>query len=537
MTVRTRIENPILPGFHPDPSICRVGEDYYIACSSFSFFPGLPLFHSRDLCNWEQIGCVLDRPEMVRLNPDRLSYGIWAPTLRWHEGIFYLIVGNWSTGEVLLLTANDPAGPWREKPVSGVGGDPSLFFDDDGRVYCSFSDHGIYQVEIDVGTGRAVGERVHLWNGAAVNAHAPEASHVYKKDGWYYLLISEGGTEHYHAVCVARSRSVMGPYESFRANPILTHRHLGVSCPVCNVGHADIVETPAGEWYMCVLASRPYGGYHKNLGRETFLCPMYWECGWPMAAPSGRVERTYPAPKGVVLQGYPEPPSREDFDGPGLPCFFNGIGTAAESPWRLADGKLYLRALPEGIAKRDSEIVPLTKETKRFLVPRALGFVGRRQEHMCFSASTRLRLPFSTGRETAGLVVLQNAYNGLRCELGRGENGCVLRAVRYVNPHPIVNCLPELDFGAAFGEDVLAELPWPENAAVVALRAEGQSFGFLAGPSEDRLAPVVRDVDGSFMGSETAGGFIGAYVGMFASGNGTESSAEAEFDWFEYAGR
>ena len=197
-----KIKNPIIPGFYPDPSICRVGNDYYIANSSFSFFPGIPLFHSRDLAHWECIGYALNDPQHLRLNPERLSGGLFAPTIRYHEGLFYVIVGNMTTGENILVTAEDPRGPWSDVHlIDGVGGDPSLFWDDDGTCWCSYSkmggpNGGIVNRQLDLTTFQLVGEEYYLWNGNAYDAHSPESSHIYKKDGWYYLLIAEGGTEH-----------------------------------------------------------------------------------------------------------------------------------------------------------------------------------------------------------------------------------------------------------------------------------------------------------------------------------------------------
>lgn len=221
------IQNPILKGFYPDPTICRVGEDFYLATSSFSFFPGVPIFHSRDLVHWAQIGHAIHRPDQIELAPEHISGGLFAPTLRYHDGKFYVIVqnsdiGTGLAGTTLVVTADDPAGPWSD-PVylEDCGGDPSLFWDTDGTVYCQYSllvaenrqviNKGIYHHRVDLTTGKRLSEPLYLWSGAAADAYCPEAPHIYKIGPWYYLLIAEGGTEHFHAVTIARSASVNGP--------------------------------------------------------------------------------------------------------------------------------------------------------------------------------------------------------------------------------------------------------------------------------------------------------------------------------------
>ena len=266
------ITNPVLRGFYPDPSICRVGEDYYMVTSSFAYYPGVPVFHSRDLRHWEQLGHVLTRPSQLPLDCRHISGGIYAPTLRYHDGLFYMITTNVDGIGDFIVTAKDPAGPWSEmhvlKDVPGI--DPSLMWDDDGTCYMCGNEWGsgepvLWAAVLDTETF-TLGERHMLWGGALHDCHAPEAPHLYKKDGWYYLMIAEGGTEYFHAVTIARSRSVFGPYTGFEGNPIVTHRHLGKDFPISNVGHADLVETQSGDWYMVLLGSRLVDG-HRILGR------------------------------------------------------------------------------------------------------------------------------------------------------------------------------------------------------------------------------------------------------------------------------
>jgi xylan 1,4-beta-xylosidase len=280
--------NPIIPGFHPDPTICRVGEDYYIAVSSFEYFPAVPIFHSRDLVTWTQIGNVLDRESQLDLRKAIDSGGIFAPTLRHHDGRFWLVTTNQAQiprGQ-LIVSAEDPAGPWSE-PVfvaGALGVDPDLAWDEDGICHLTWSTFGdassILQAGIDPRTGVLLSEPQRLWSGTGLAA--PEAPHVYLRDGWWYLLIAEGGTARGHAVSVARSRSITGPYEGNPANPILTHR--STADPVQNTGHADLVQLPSGQWAAVYLGVRPRGftpQFHVN-GRETFLAAVRWEDDWPV---------------------------------------------------------------------------------------------------------------------------------------------------------------------------------------------------------------------------------------------------------------
>ena len=215
--------NPVIPGYYPDPSVCRVGEDFYLVNSSFQYFPGVPIFHSRDLIHWEQIGNVLDRESQLPLKGASSWTGIYAPTIRYHEGTFYMITTNVGSGGNFFVTATDPRGPWSEPIWLKQGGiDPSLYFED-GRCYMvSNPNDGIWLCEIDPKTGEQLNESQMLWQGDG--GRYPEAPHIYHKDGYYYLLIAEGGTEFGHKLTIARSRNIYGPYESNPDNPILYHQ-------------------------------------------------------------------------------------------------------------------------------------------------------------------------------------------------------------------------------------------------------------------------------------------------------------------------
>ena len=272
-------ENPIIPGFYPDPSICRVGDDYYLVNSSFEFFPGVPLWHSRDLVNWEQIGHVLTRESQLPLANAWTSGGIYAPTIRYHNGRFYMITTNCGGGGNFYVWTDDIYGEWSDPVwIDHDGIDPSLFWDDDGRVY--YIGSGMRQFEIDLATGKKRSETKQVWTGTG--GRCPEGPHMYKRNGWYYLLIAEGGTEYGHMQTIARCRSVWGPFESCPRNPILSHRD-DIMSPFQAVGHADIVEDLQGNWWMVFHAIRPTAAQLHHIGRETMLAPMVWdEEGWPV---------------------------------------------------------------------------------------------------------------------------------------------------------------------------------------------------------------------------------------------------------------
>ncbi|MCL1883300.1 MAG: glycoside hydrolase family 43 protein [Defluviitaleaceae bacterium] len=318
------LKNPIISGYYPDPSICKDEKtgDYYLVTSSFEFFPGVPVFRSRDLINWEQVGHCLTRPEQLPLKEAGASGGIYAPTIRYHQGKFYMVTTNVSSDGHFFVTADDPAGEWSDliwikdsngERVNGI--DPSLFFDDDGKVYFTYTDYGMKQAEIDLKTGR-VGEIRNTWGG--IGGRNAEAPHLYKIDGKYYLLLAEGGTETGHMVTIARSDSPWGPFESCPHNPILSNSH--TYSPVQATGHGDLIIGPDGKWWMVFLAFRTTVPYFHHLGRETNIVPVDWENGWPMIknytnlpCNCGTIDTEIQIDRNINEHKYPATPSRMDF--------------------------------------------------------------------------------------------------------------------------------------------------------------------------------------------------------------------------------
>ncbi|MFX3631620.1 MAG: glycoside hydrolase family 43 protein [Candidatus Pristimantibacillus sp.] len=514
--------NPILPGFYPDPSICRVGEDYYMVTSSFEYYPGVPIFHSKDLVHWEQLGHVLDRPSQLELDGTPCSKGIYAATIRYHNGLFYMIttfvVSQMGERRNFYVTAENPAGAWSD-PIwlpDAPGIDSSFFFDDDDKVYImanrvppegqQYPKHmEIWLQQFDLPSQQLIGDKYSLWDGALKVAHAQEGPHIYKKDGYYYLLIAEGGTGFTHAVTVARSRHITGPYEGCKSNPILTHRHLGQSYGIVNVGHADLVETTNGEWWMVCLASRPYGGAYRNLGRETFLVPVAWEEGWPVVNPGKGIVELESYRPNLPEHVFPDKPACDSFESEILDDRWNFIRTPRGDFWSLTErpGYLRLQLKPETIAE-----------------PVNPSFVGRRQQHMCFTARTVMEFIPQADGEAAGIVLLQNHDYLFRFEYVMDNGAAELRLV-------------ERRGGT---ERVVASRGWSCEKVYLKVEAEWQSYRFLYASKSEQWETLAEHVDGTLLSSDVAGGFVGTYIGLYATANGTESSNYVDFDWFEYGG-
>lgn len=285
-------KNPIIPGYNPDPSICRVGKDFYLVNSTFEFFPGVPIYHSQNLVNWKLIGYCLTRRSQLELEDCRNSGGIYAPTIRWHNGIFYMITTNVTDKGNFVVHTDNINGEWSDPAWIDQGGiDPSLFWDDDERCYyCSTGTldgvRGIVAFEINPLTGEILSDKHLISTGCG--GQCAEGPHIYKKDGWYYLMIAEGGTEYAHRETIQRSKAIYGPYTPCPHNPIISHKEYKKS-EIQATGHADLISDENGNWWLVFLGIRRFShALLHNLGRETFLAPVSWdEDGWPVVGYNG----------------------------------------------------------------------------------------------------------------------------------------------------------------------------------------------------------------------------------------------------------
>ena len=511
MPVPETFRNPILPGFHPDPSICRVGEDYYLVNSSFEWFPAIPVYHSRDLVNWKLIGYGLHRPEQIAL-PEGMqdSHGLWAATIRHHDGLFYLTATCYKNGGNFYITAENPAGPWSDPVWLDIPGiDPSLMWDDDGKCY--YTGNGrpqsdpkwkglrtIWAQELDLEQKKLVGERVELSRGHANNSVWAEGPHIYKIDGKYLLLYAEGGTGRNHATVVEHSDSVLGPYRVDQINPVLTHRHLGEDYPVHSVGHTDMVQTQNGDWWAVTLARRNIDGY-SILARETFLCPVRFEGDTPIFnAGVGRLPTEDTRPD-LPWAPFPAKPVRDEFDSDRLDLEWNMLRTPQSEWYRLKNGMLTLQLTPNVLSE-------LTNPS----------LLARRIEHLQFTACTKLRFSTEQPNEKAGMIL----YRSSQCHYQFLKTKDRLVLIKTVTGK----------------ETEVARVTFVGDEVVLKAKADRLHLQFFYGKSEESLKPIGTTQSMSVLSWETAEGFSGPYVGMYATGSDEASTATASFDWFEYRG-
>lgn len=557
--MQNKLKNPIIPGFYPDPSICRVGDDFYLACSSFELCPGVPVFHSRDLAHWKQICYAMTPENGFHVEKNSGVGGVMAPTLRYHDGIFYIINTNFSDEGNYIITAKDPAGPWSEphwlKDVPGI--DASLFFDDDGQAYImgtgdvwdngvGVKERGIWLAKYDVENFCMLGEPVTIFNSALRVGASPESPHLYHIGEYYYLMIAEGGTEHYHAVMVARSKELFGFYEGNPANPVMTHRHMGFTCPIINVGHADLVELPDGSWYAIMLASRLIEGECKNLGRETFICPVVWERGWPLFSPeTGKVEWEYDAPECLPWEedifsqkdmqgehsgtGEMKRPGmetvREDFESEKLDFCWSFWGRPYHDFYKIENSALHLKCVRQSLVE---ELRPMNfgaEKSEEY----DTAFLACRQCSIDTTATCHMRF-LPKGQESAGLAVAQAMNHQYHLERAVNQGKQVLRLVLYTADYDVPPYFP--GFTSVTHREVVTEIPYGAEKIVLQFRIEGERFTVCYGETKENMKELCV-ADGARINPEKVGCMTGTMIGMFASGNGEECKNWAEFDWFE----
>ncbi|MDR1357378.1 MAG: glycoside hydrolase family 43 protein, partial [Tannerellaceae bacterium] len=498
--------NPVLRGFNPDPSICRVGDDFYMTTSSFEYFPGLPIYHSKDLIHWRQIGHCLTRDSQLPLHGAAASGGLYAPSLRYRDGLFYVICTNVSSGGNFFCTATDPAGEWSDPVWVGVRSiDPDIFWDVDGKThFVTQGNEGIRVTEIDIKTGATLAPERLVWGG--MGGRYPEAPHIYSKDGFYYLLLGEGGTEYAHSATIGRSRNVYGPYEPCPLNPIIAHgNRRGQSSPIQGVGHADFVQAPDGSWWVVFLGFRVTepSSYYHILGRETFLAPVDWPAGgWPQVNGNGVVSLDMRVPT-LPQHTFEKTPARTDFDTEKLGLEWNFLRNPQRENYSLSQRKGYLRITPSTSTLNETNPV---------------SFVGRRQTEHTFTATTLLDFHPSADSDEAGVTLIQNNTHHYDLALTRkgGKN------------------IVQLRVRAGSLTYVAAERALSGDRALLRVKGSPLQYHFyVADPKNGEYAELGR-MDTRYLSTEVAGGFTGVMIGLYASSNGKPSRAEAFYDWFDY---
>lgn len=514
--------NPILAGFNPDPSICRVGEDYYLVTSTFAYFPGIPILHSKDLVNWNQIGSAITRTSQLDLTEQGFSRGLYAPTIAFHDDKYYITCTQVDLGGNFIVTADRPEGPYSQPywlpEVNGI--DPSLFFDEDGKVYIVYNSippdnvslygghRTIRMYELDSDSLTVKGEEHLLINGGTDIEKEPvwiEAPHIYKRNGYYYLMAAEGGTSYNHSEVIFRSKDILGPYEVFDNNPILTQRHLDTTRakPITSTGHADIVELPSGEWWAVFLGCRPYQGGHYNTGRETFLAPVRWENGWPVINPDfDEVQYQYPIPTTTNKTKAIRPLNgnftyRDDFssDFDKRWYFLRNV----KEQWYTHDqkaGTFTLQLRPETIAAKGN--------------PSALLQV---QPHLYGYAQTQLSFSAQNEVEMAGLLVLQND----RHYYFINKAGDQLQLLKKTET----------------GYETLSSVAYSAKSVHLRIEASGNHYHFYYSENGNDFKLLAENVDATHLSTQSAGGFVGCMYGLYASSNGQDSDNEATFEYFE----
>ena len=484
-------KNPIIPGFHPDPSICRAGEDYYIVNSSFEYFPGVPIFHSRDLVNWEQTGHVLTRESQLKIKGGNMWGGIYAPTIRYNDGTYYMITTNTSDRGNFLVYTDNPSGEWSDPVWIKQGGiDPSLYFEDGHCYMVSNPDGAIWLCEINPKTGEMLTESKRLW--AGTGGRFPEGPHIYKRDGWYYLMISEGGTEYGHKVTIARSRNIEGPYESNPANPILTHINQNAqNNPIQGVGHADMVQAHDGSWWLVCLGFRTQNGQHHVLGRETFLAPVSWDKeGWPVVNVDGTINidmkdvKTLPQ---TTIKNSPD----WDFNNSELGVEWNWIGIPVKENYSLTESKGFLRIKGSDKKLDDYGVSPT--------------FVGRRQEDINFQATTRMK---AKGNGNVGMTAYLCPSSHYDLYVTDGQLKLRYRLNDLCHVEDICKVTDDFIYLRIKGSDEIYSLMYS---------TDGTHYS-EAGHMNTR-----------YLSTETNGGFTGVYIGLFAEGD-----VQADYDNFKY---
>ena len=517
--------NPVLPGFHADPSVCRAGDDFYLVNSTFQYFPGVPVFHSKDLVNWEQIGNCLTRPTQVDLKGTDGNSGIYAPTIRYNNGRFYVVTTVFPSRRHFYVWTDDPSKEWSD-PIYidfSIGScDPTLFWDE-GKCFFLWKAAAdetrpgikpgeINICEIDVNTGKRIGDVHHL--GTGLGGRYPEGPHIYKKDGYYYLLLAEGGTEHGHHVNILRSKSLFGPYEPNPANPILTHFSMKMqNSPIQGLGHADLVQAPDSSWWMICLGYRTSGYLQHVMGRETMLTPVKWEKdGWPVVNGDGTLQTDMECLT-LPLVPMAKDPVREEFNyakrnapkdsyhSLGLPMGWMSLCNPDYANYSLTERKGWLRLHPSA-----TDLSMTANPT----------FIARRQTELNFKATALFDLSHLTEGMQAGITAYAAPLNHYDV-IAEKRNGKIF-----------------IKSNVRLGQTCHSERAVELNGNMAYLRiTSDKDFYYMQMSSDGINFTQLAKMEYRFLSTETIGGFTGVMLGLFTQCS-SNMTGFVDIDWFEY---
>ncbi|SEA00614.1 alpha-N-arabinofuranosidase [Arachidicoccus rhizosphaerae] len=540
------LRNPVLKGFYPDPSIIRVdkagGSDYYLINSTFSYFPGIPVFHSTDMMSWTQIGNVITRPDQMNFMGARMTRGLFAPSISYYKGLFYVICTQVDTGGNFVVTATDPAGPWSNPvflpEVQGI--DPSIFFDEqkdsayivynggpDGKTIYN-GQRALRLYDFDYTHLKVIGTSRMLVNGGVDISTEPqwiEGPHLLKRNDWYYLYAAEGGTAIHHSEVVFRSKNIKGPFLPYEHNPILTQRDLPENRehPITSTGHAQLVIGPDGKTYAFFLGVRPYEADYYNTGRETFLAPVTWVNDWPVVtSPHERIKYSYEAR--FPDKGHPS----------GIPV--NGNFTYTDYfKGPLDKSYVFLRSADSSSFKTEAiggQGLLLNVQPATILEYGNPAFIGRRQQHLYGSFTVNLIFDTKKSNEKAGVCVFQDeTHFYYACKSYSAKNGVSVIQLYQAD-------------STGKGMELLAEKSLParnpkqnEEAVEIKINMEGTTYSFLYRSDERKKWESLKDnLDARPLSTHAAGGFIGCMLGLYATSQGVPSSGKALYNWTRYQG-
>lgn len=508
-------KNPVIPGYHPDPSVCRVGDDFYLVTSSFQFFPGVPLYHSKDLVHWEQIGNVLDRPSQLPLAKANCWGGIYAPTIRYNDGTFYMITTNCSSKGNFIVYTDDLSKGWSDPVWLKQGGiDPSLYFEDGHCYMVSNPSDCIWLCEINPKTGEQLTESKRIYQG--IGRRYPEAPHIYKKDGFYYLMIAEGGTELAHSETIARSQWIDGPYTPC-PHTLLTHcNRIAETNPIQGTGHADLVQAADSSWWMVCLAFRNMSGANHNIGRETYLAPVRWDKGaWPVVNSNGTIAldmdcQTLPSapfvknPKAGNLADH----GKYNFKSMKSASGFQDVEKVLGPEW------VSMRNPKEANYNLKNGLILTTSTDRLSREEDYPTYISIRQENIKFATTTRLTLRNAQKGDEAGISLFMTEGSHYDFYLTKNAEGKTQLQIRY-NLISLQHEEPAITL--------------PSDACTLRVSGDAEYY-YFSYSTDGKNFKQIGQMNTRYLSSECAGGFTGVTIGLYTQSFNQTTQASALYD-------